>query len=71
MISDLFLEPLRILSLLHDPCVVILVFLVNVSFGEVVHHFKELPDLFVILKHLTVLDVFWYGRFVPHLYVVP
>ena len=71
MINDLFLEPLRILSLLHDPCVVVLVFLVNMSFGEVIHHFEELPDLFIILKHLPVLDVVWYGRSVPHLYLVP
>jgi hypothetical protein len=71
MISDIFWEPLGILSLLHDPCVVILVFFVNLSFGKVIHHFEELPDLFIILKQLPVLDVVWYGRSIPHFYVVP
>ena len=70
MILNLFLELLRVLSLLHDPCVIILILLINVSFKEVVHCFEEFPDLFVILENLPVLYVVWYGWYVPYLYVV-
>ena len=70
MICNLFLELLRILSFLHDPYVIILILLINVSFREVTHFFEELPNLFVILENLPVLYVVWDGWSVPYLYVV-
>ena len=70
MICNLFLELLRILSFLHDPYVIILILLINVSFREVTHYFEELPDLFIILEKLSVLYVVRDGWSVPYLYVV-
>ena len=70
MISNFFSELLRLLSLFHDPGMIVLVLLVNVGFGEITHHFQELSDLFVILEDLPILYVVRYGWYVPYLYVV-
>ena len=61
MICNIFLELLRVLSFLHDPCVIILILLINVSFNEITYFFEEFPDVFIILENLPV---------VPYLYVV-
>jgi hypothetical protein len=39
MIRNFLSELLRLLSLLHDPGMIVLVLLVNVGFGEITHHF--------------------------------
>ena len=70
MVSNFFSELLRLLSLLHNPGMILLVLQVNVGFREITYHFQELSNLFIILKNLLVLYVVWYEWSVPYLYVV-